>query len=131
VSHALIDGKPARQVVNDEAWIRSSFIPQVQQRGAAIIKARGASSAASAANAAIDHIRDWVLGTNQWVSMAVASKGLYGVDKHVYFSYPCTTKDGKYTVVKDLKMDAFAQEKFELTKKELYEERDMVASMLK
>lgn len=131
LSHATIKGKAAKQVINDEKWIREVFIPTVQQRGAAIIKARGASSAASAGNGAIDHIRDWALGSSgKWVSMAVPSDGSYGIPKGVFYSYPCTTQNGKYTIVQGLKVDEFSAQKMELTKKELFEERDMVKDLL-
>lgn len=131
LSHATIKGKSAKQVINDQKWIEETFIPDVQQRGAAIIKARGASSAASAANAAIDHIHDWVLGTKgKWVSMAIPSDGSYGVPKGLYFSYPVVCANGKYEKINNLPIDEFSAKKIELTKKELLEERDTVKSLL-
>jgi len=131
LSHTLVKGKSAKQLINDEKWIRDTFIPDVQQRGAAIIKARGASSAASAANAAIEHMRDWALGTKgQWVSMAIPSQGRYGVRDGLIFSYPVTCENGKYTVVNDLAVDAFSAEKIAATEKELLEERDSVKHLL-
>jgi len=132
LSHALIKGKPAKQVINDDKWIKEEFIPVVQQRGAAIIAARKASSAASAASAAIDHMRDWALGSNgKWVSMAVASDGSYDVPQGVYYSYPCVTRDGKYEIVKGLPVDEFSRQKMDITKKELFDERAMVENLLK
>src|SRR5467141_3038782 len=102
--NALVDGKPAAKVINDENWIQGVFIPTVQKRGAAIIEARGLSSAASAANAAIDHIRDWVRGTpaGDWVTMGIPSDGSYGIPEGVLYGYPVTCKDGKYRIVKGL-----------------------------
>jgi len=133
ISHATIQGKSAGQVINDEKWVRDTFIPAVQQRGAAIINARGSSSAASAANAAIEHIRDWHAGTNgQWTSMAVHSEGEYGMDKGLWYSYPMTiAPGGQYTIIKNLPVDKFSAEKMELTRKELVSERDAVSSLLK
>jgi malate dehydrogenase len=132
ISYTTIGGKSAKQLINDDAWYRNTFIPTVQQRGAAIIQARGSSSAASAGNAAIAHVRDWVLGSNgKWVSMAVPSDGSYGVPEGVIFSYPFTCSGGKYHKVNDLKIDSFQAERIEATKKELFEERDMVAHLLK
>lgn len=132
VNHALIGGQAARSVINDDAWIENTFIPDVQQRGAAIIKARGLSSAASAGNGAIDHMRDWALGTQQgdWTSMAIPSDGSYGIPEGVFFSYPVTCNNGKYEIVQGLEIDEFSAQKIEATKQELFEERDMVASML-
>jgi len=131
VSHCLIKGKPAKQVVNDDAWLKTTFIPTVQQRGAAIINARGLSSAASAANAAIDHMREWALGTNgQWTSFAVPSDGSYGVAKGVWYSYPVTVSGGKYSIVQNLTIDPFSREKMDATAKELFSERDAIKDML-
>lgn len=131
LSYASIKGKSAKSIINDEKWIRDTFIPTVQQRGAAIIKARGASSAASAANGGIDHVRDWALGTKgKWVSMAVPSDGSYGVPKGVYFSYPVTCENGSYKLVQNLSIDQFSADKIAATKKELFEERDMVKDLL-
>jgi len=130
LAHATVDGRPALEQV-PEAWYRDEFIPTVQQRGAAIIKARGASSAASAASAAIDHVRDWALGTgDDWVSMAVASDGSYGIAEGVVFSYPVRCRDGRYEIVQGLDLGDFAREKIRITENELREERDGVADLL-
>ncbi|MDX1403515.1 MAG: malate dehydrogenase [Woeseiaceae bacterium] len=131
IHHALVDGKPASELV-DESWLAGEFIPRVQQRGAAIIKARGASSAASAASAAIDHVHDWVLGTpaDDWVSMAVPADGSYGVDPGVIFSYPVRCRDGSYEIVKDLEINDFSRERMQLTEVELREERAAIESLL-
>jgi len=112
----------------DQAWYESEFIPTVQQRGAAIIKARGASSAASAASAAIDHMRDWTLGTAEgnWVSMAIPSDGSYGVPAGVIFGYPVTVKDGRYSIVQGLELNDFSKARIAATDKELREERAAV-----
>jgi len=131
ISHALIGGKAARQVVNDDKWVSDVFIPAVQQRGAAIIAARGSSSAASAASSAIDHMREWALGTNgKWTSFAVPSEGQYGMDKGIWYSYPVTTQGGDYKVVTGLSVDKFSAEKMEATKKELLGEREALSAML-
>lgn len=129
--HALVDGKPALSLV-DQQWYAETFIPVVQQRGAAIIKARGASSAASAASAAIDHVRDWVKGTpdGNWVSMAVPSDGSYGIPAGVIFGYPVTCENGQYKIVQGLEIDAFSRERLEATHKELLEERDGVKELI-
>src|ERR1700756_5747252 len=131
LSHTLVDGKPAKSLV-DQKWIEETFIPVVQQRGAAIIKARGASSAASAASAAIDHIHDWFHGTpsGDWVSMAVPSDGSYGIKEGVIYSYPVTIKDGNYQIVQGLSVDEFSRKRMDATDKELREERDGVVSLL-
>lgn len=131
VSHAVVDGRPATEVV-DSTWIQDEFIPVVQKRGAAIIDARGASSAASAANAAIDHMRDWVLGTEDgdWISMAIPSQGWYGVADGIIYSFPVTVSGGKATVVEGLSVSAFIQERMRLTESELLEERDAVADLI-
>ena len=131
VSHALVNGKPARSLV-DQAWLESSFIPVVQQRGAAIIKARGASSAASAASAAIDHVRDWFRGSaaGDWLSMAVPSDGSYGIPEGVIYSYPVTTKNGDYQIVPGLSIDEFSRKRMDATLAELREERDGVKELL-
>ena len=131
LSHTRVKGRPAHDLV-DEKWYREIFIPTVQQRGAAIIKARGASSAASAASAAIDHVRDWALGTpeDSWVSMAVASDGSYGVGEGIVYSYPVRCSNGDYTIVQDLSVDEFSQERFNITEQELREERADVADLL-
>eukprot|EP00753_Platysulcus_tardus_P003041 PLAT12203.1.p2 GENE.PLAT12203.1~~PLAT12203.1.p2 ORF type:complete len:355 (-),score=136.63 PLAT12203.1:78-1142(-) len=131
LSHALIDGKAAKEVIGDDAWIDATFIPDVQQRGAAIIKARGSSSAASAANAAIATMRDWALGSDgEWVSMAVPSDGSYGIAEGIYFSYPVITKDGGYEIVQGLPIDEYSQAKLDATEAELREERSFVEEML-
>src|SRR5512138_1567611 len=129
--HALVGDKPALSLV-DRDWYAETFIPVVQQRGAAIIKARGASSAASAASAAIDHVRDWVKGTEEgnWVSMAVPSDGSYGIPAGVIFGYPVTCKDGQYRIVQGLEVNAFSRERLDATHKELLEERDGVKELL-
>ncbi len=129
--YATIDGTAAPKVVNDENWNRNEFIPKVGKRGAAIIEARGLSSAASAANAAIDHVRDWALGSNgEWVTMGIPSDGSYGIPQDVMYGYPVTTKDGEYTIVQGLDVDDFSRERMNFTLKELEEERAGVASML-
>ena len=124
IHHATIKGKPALGQV-DEKWYKDTFIPTVQQRGAAIIKARGASSAASAASAAIDHMRDWALGTadGDWVSMGIPSDGSYGIKPGVIYGYPVTCKGGKFSIVQGLDINAFSRERMDATDKELREER--------
>ncbi|MBL8300734.1 MAG: malate dehydrogenase [Rhodanobacteraceae bacterium] len=124
VHHARIKGQPALDQI-DQAWYESSFIPTVQQRGAAIIKARGASSAASAASAAIDHMRNWALGTDEgdWVSMGIPSDGSYGIAPGVIYGYPCTCKDGKFQIVQGLAINEFSRARMDATDKELREER--------
>ena len=131
LNHASVGGKPATSLV-DEAWIKEEFIPVVQQRGAAIIKARGASSAASAASAAIDHMRTWALGTAEgdWVSMGIPSDGSYDIEPGIVYSYPVTCKDGKYEIVQGLAIDAFSREKMDATAQELREERAAVQDLL-
>ena len=128
---ALVDGKPALSLV-DQQWYAENFIPVVQQRGAAIIKARGQSSAASAASAAIDHIRDWVKGTpdGDWVSMAVPSDGSYGIPPGVIYGYPVTTKNGEYQIVQGLSVNEFSRQRMDATLKELLEERDGVKELI-
>jgi malate dehydrogenase len=128
---ATIDGKGVKDMINDQVWNKDTFLPTVGKRGAAIIEARGLSSAASAANAAIDHMRDWALGTNgEWVTMGVPSNGEYGIPKDVMFGYPVTTEGGKYTIVKDLPIDAFSQECIDKTLAELKGEQDGVKHLL-
>jgi malate dehydrogenase len=129
--HATVDGKAALSLV-DQAWYAETFIPTVQQRGAAIIKARGASSAASAASAAIDHIRTWVLGTEEgnWVSMGVPSDGSYGIPKGVIYGYPVTCKNGDYQIVQGLGVNDFSRARMDATHKELLEEKDGVKELL-
>jgi malate dehydrogenase len=131
ISQTTVGGKPAPEQV-DTDWYRSDFIPTVQKRGAAIIEARGASSAASAASAAIDHMRDWVLGTpdGDWVSMAIPSDGSYGVPEGLIYSYPVTCSGGEYSIVQDLPIDEFSRERMDVTAKELAEERDEVKDLL-
>jgi malate dehydrogenase len=131
IAHATFKGNPVRDAV-DEAWYRDTFIPTVQKRGAAIIKARGASSAASAAAAAVDTVRDWILGTEEgdWTSMAIAADGSYGVEPGVFYSYPVTCQHGKAHIVKDLDCDDFARERMAATDQELREERTGVANLL-
>ncbi len=131
ISHCLVNGQPAKSLV-DQKWIEETFIPVVQQRGAAIIKARGASSAASAASAAIDHVRDWVLGTPEgdWVSMAVPSDGSYGIPEGVIYSFPVTCRNGEYQIVQGLSIDEFSRKRMDATYAELLEERDGVRELL-
>ena len=128
---ATAGGQPVKALVNDEAWNKDTFIPLVGKRGAAIIEARGLSSAASAANAAIDHVRDWLLGSNgKWVTMGVPSDGSYGIPEGVIYGFPVTTANGEYTMVKGLEIDAFSRERMDKTLKELDEERAAVAHLL-
>lgn len=129
--HAEVDGKAALDLV-DQAWYESEFIPVVQQRGAAIIKARGASSAASAASSTIDHVRNWLLGTEEgnWVSMAVPADGSYGIEPGVIYSFPCTCKDGQWSIVQDLEISAFSRQRMDATNQELREERTAVEGLL-
>ncbi len=130
VHHASVKGKPALGQI-DQAWYEGTYIPQVQQRGAAIIKARGASSAASAASAAIDHMRNWALGTEKdcWVSMAIPSDGSYGIKPGVIFGYPVTCKGGKYEIVQGLEINAFSQKRLDETDAELRAERAAVEKL--
>jgi malate dehydrogenase len=128
---ATVGGKNVKDLINDQVWNADVFLPTVGKRGAAIIEARGLSSAASAANAAIDHMRDWALGSNgKWVTMGVPSNGDYGIPKDVMFGFPVTTKDGKYEIVKGLEIDAFSQERINKTLKELQDEQAGVAHLL-
>ena len=131
IHEATVKGASAIDAVEQD-WYENDFIPTVQQRGAAIIKARGASSAASAASAAIDHMRDWALGTSEgdWVYMAVPSDGSYGVEPGVIFGYPCECKDGQYTIVQGLEINAFSQGRIDATDAELREERTAVSDLL-
>jgi len=131
ISQATISDESAAQQVEQD-WYRDTFIPTVQKRGAAIIEARGASSAASAANAAIDHIRTWEAGTDEgdWVSMAIPSDGSYGIDEGLIYSFPCTCSDGEYKIVQGLEIDEFSREKMDATLAELKEERDEVKDLL-
>ncbi len=128
---ATVKGESLKDRINDADWNANEFIPKVGKRGAAIIEARGLSSAASAANAAIDHIRDWVLGTSgKWVTMGIPSDGSYGIPKDVMFGYPVVCKDGQYEIVQGLEIDAFSQERINFTLNELEEERAGVAHLL-
>jgi malate dehydrogenase len=132
ISHCLVNGAPAPSRV-ERSWVENSFIPAVQQRGAAVIKARGASSAASAASAAIDHVRNWVLGSasGDWVSMAVPSDGSYGIAEGVIYSYPVTCQNGDYQRVPGLAIDAFSRARMDASHAELIEERDGVRDLLR
>jgi malate dehydrogenase len=128
---ATLAGQPVKPIINDDVWNRDVFLPTVGKRGAAIIEARGASSAASAANAAIDHMRDWALGTNgAWVTMGIPSKGDYGIPEGVMYGFPVTCEPGSYSVVKDLPIDDFSRERMGLTLAELEEERSAVADLV-
>jgi len=131
LGHATVKGQAAKSLV-DAAWVEGTFIPTVQQRGAAVIKARGSSSAASAASAALDHMRTWFAGTAEgdWVSMAVPSDGSYGIAEGVIYSYPVTCKDGEYQIVQGLVIDEFSRGKMRATEQELREERDGVKDLL-
>ena len=131
LSHTLVDGKAAKSLV-DQKWIEETFIPVVQQRGAAIIKARGASSAASAASAAIDHVHTWFHGTGpgDWISMAVPSDGSYGIQEGVTYSYPVTIKNGEYEIVQGLSIDEFSRKRMDATDAELREEREGVKTLI-
>jgi malate dehydrogenase len=128
---ATIDGKSVKALINDEAWNKDTFLPTVGKRGAAIIAARGVSSAASAANAAIDHMRDWALGSQgKWVTMGIASDGQYGIPKDVMFGFPVTTDKGEWKLIEGLEIDAFSKERIEVTLKELLEEQEGVKHLL-
>lgn len=131
LSHALVGNKPAEDAVSDPAWIEDTFIPTVQQRGSAIIRARGSSSAASAASAAIDHVRDWTAGTadGDWVSMAVCSDGSYGVPEGLISSFPVTCADGEFRIVQELDVDEFSRTRIDLSIAELEQERDAVRAL--
>ena len=128
---ATVGGKSIKAIINDEAWNKNTFLPTVGKRGGAIIEARGLSSAASAANAAIDHIHDWHLGTNgKWVTMGVPSDGSYGIPAEVMYGFPVICENGEYTVIKDLPVDDFSRERMDFTLKELLEEQDGVKHLL-
>lgn len=129
--HAEVDGKNAAQLINDQQWIEDTYIPTVAKRGAAVIKARGSSSAASAANAALEHVRSWVQGTPEgdWVSMAVPSDGSYGVPEGLISSFPCTCVNGEYKIVQGLDIDAFSRARIDASVAELGEERDAVRQL--
>ena len=131
ISHATVDGKAATELV-DESWVKGDFMPTVQKRGAAIIEARGASSAASAASAAVDHIRDWAHGTpeDDWVSMSISSDGSYGIEEGIIYSFPVTVENGSYKVVQGLDNSEFVQEKMKATEEELVGERDAVKHLI-
>ena len=129
--HAEVDGRSVAETVDDQDWLERTFLPTVQQRGAAVIEARGSSSAASAASAALDHVRDWVQGTppGDWVSMGVPSDGSYGIPEGLVYSYPCTTSGGVISIVQDLEIDEFSRRRMDATKDELVEERDQVRAL--
>jgi malate dehydrogenase len=131
IFHAKVNGKNAAELINDQSWLEEDFIPTVQKRGAAIIEARGASSAASAANAAVDHVHDWVLGTpdDDWVSMAIPSDGSYGVPEGLISSFPVTCSNGSYQVVEGLELSDFSKSRIEVTVNELAEERESVKKL--
>ncbi|MGI8430421.1 MAG: malate dehydrogenase [Solirubrobacteraceae bacterium] len=131
IFNAKVKGQPAGEVVDDQAWLENDFIPTVQKRGAAIIEARGASSAASAANAAVDHVRDWVRGTpvGDWVSMSVPTDGSYGVEEGIISSYPCTCSDGAWQIVPGLEISNFSRSRIDVTVKELVGEREAVRQL--
>ena len=130
IAHATVAGEAASGLV-DQAWVEGAFITTVQQRGAAIIKARGLSSAASAANAAVEHMRDWVAGTNgEVVSMGIYSDGSYGITERLIYSFPCVCENGDWKIVQDLEISDFSREKMSSTEKELIEERDAVQDLL-
>ncbi len=132
IFHAEVDGKKVWSLINDQDWLEKNFIPTIQKRGASIIDARGLSSAASAANAAIDHIRDWVYGTPEgdWVSMGIPSDGSYDIPEGVIFGYPVTCKNGKYEIVKGLDVNEFSRARMQITLKELHEERETIKHLL-
>jgi malate dehydrogenase len=128
---ATVNGKSVKDLINDQEWNKNVFLPTVGKRGAAIIEARGLSSAASAANAAIDHMRDWALGSNgKWVTMGIPSDGQYGIPKDIVFGFPVTTANGEYKLVEGLPIDAFSQERINITLNELQEEQQGVAHLL-
>ena len=129
--HAEVAGRSVAETVADQDWLERTFVPTVQQRGAAIIEARGSSSAASAASAAVDHVRDWLQGTpsGDWVSMAVPSDGSYGIPEGLVYSYPCTTSDGRVSIVQDLEVDDFSRARMDATRDELVDEREQVREM--
>ena len=131
IFHAEVNGRNAAELIDDQDWLESTFIPTVQQRGAAIIAARGASSAASAANATVDHMRDWVLGTPEgdWVSMAVPSDGSYGIAEGIITSFPCTTAGGAYNIVQGLELNEFSRAKIDASVAELQGEREAVQAL--
>lgn len=131
IRFAEANGEALSKKIDDSQWVKDTFIPTVAQRGAAIIEARGLSSAASAANAAIDHMRDWFLGSNgKWVTMGVPSNGSYDIPEGIIYGFPVTTENGKYTIVKDLEIDSFSRERMQKTLDELLAERDGVKDLL-
>jgi len=130
VSHALVNGQPAKSLV-DQDWIVNDFIPSVQQRGAAVIKARGKSSAASAAFAILSHVRDWAMGSDDWVSMVIPSDGSYGIPEGLMYSFPVTIKDGEISIVQGLEIDEFSRARILASQRELEQERDAIADLLK
>ncbi|MGE5522475.1 MAG: malate dehydrogenase [Rhodospirillaceae bacterium] len=132
IFHAEVDGQKVWPMINDQNWLEKDFIPTIQKRGAAIIEARGLSSAASAANAAIDHIRDWVHGTRDgdWVSMGIPSDGSYGIPQDIIYGYPVTCKNGQYQIVKGLEQSEFSKSRMQATLKELQEERESIKHLL-
>ena len=131
IAHAVVDGKRATDIVNDDAWVRDTFVPTVAKRGAAIIDARGASSAASAANAAMEHVSNWVNGTPDgvWTSVAMPSDGSYGVPEGLVCGFPAVSKNGAWEIVQGLEIDAYAREKIDISVAELIEERDAVKEL--
>jgi malate dehydrogenase len=132
VFHAEIDGAKVWPLIDDQSWLEKAFIPTIQKRGAAIIDARGLSSAASAANAAIDHVRDWVHGTREgdWVSMGIPSDGSYGIPEGIVYGYPVTCRNGEYQIVQGLNQSEFSRSRMQVTLKELQEERDSISQLL-
>jgi malate dehydrogenase len=130
-AHARIDGRPAPEVITDTAWLQGEFIETVQKRGAAVIEARGASSAASAANAAIDHVHDWVLGTPEgdWVSMGVPANGSYGVEEGIVAGFPCACSGGEWSIVEGAEVPDFSRPRIDASAAELREERDAVSQL--
>ena len=131
LSHATIDGKPAMDIIGDNEWVQGTFVSTVQKRGAAVIAARKLSSAMSAAKAASDHMRDWFLGSDKWVSMGVLSDGSYGAPKDVMFSFPCTCQNGQWSIVQGLEINDFAKSKLEITGKELLGEKEEAMAVCK
>ncbi len=129
ISHATVNGQPAKSLV-DQDWIVNKFIPTVQQRGAAVIKARSKSSAASAAFAVLSHIRDWVMGTDEWVSVAIPSDGSYGITEGLIYSFPVTIKNGEISIVQGLEIDDFSRTRLQASQRELEQERDAIAELL-
>jgi malate dehydrogenase len=132
IFQAEIDGGKIWPMINEQAWLEKTFIPTIQKRGAAIIEARGLSSAASAANAAIDHVRDWVSGTHDgdWVSMGIPADGSYGIAEGVLYGYPCVCRNGRYEIVQGIAISDFSRSRMQATLKELHEERDSIRHLL-